>query len=88
MAGAVAAWRVVQVTAGVVSVSEHPRPVCVKRLKHLRTLLSPQVRNRVTPIPRPPGFPKEKKWGNKFIMLSAYCVQKIVKDLSVGDVNC
>ncbi|KAK7795469.1 hypothetical protein U0070_024451 [Myodes glareolus] len=30
------------VTTGVVSVSEHPRPVCVVQLKHLRTLLSPQ----------------------------------------------
>lgn len=44
--------------------------------------------SRDSPIPRLPGVPKEKKWGNKFIMLSAYCVQKIVKDLSVGDVNC
>lgn len=63
-AAAAAAWRVVRVTAGVVSVSEAPRAVCVMQLKHLRTLLSPQVRNRVL-LPRPGrrAFQKKKTSG-------------------------
>lgn len=75
---------------GVVSVSEHPRPVCVMQLKHLRTLLSPQVRNPMPlPFPRHQAFPKEKKKvrEQKFILLSVYFVQKIVKDLSAGDMH-
>lgn len=45
--------------------------------------------SHASPIPPPPGVPKGKKKvrEQKFILLSVYFVQKIVKDLSAGDMH-